>query len=273
MKKAILPVILFLLLPGLFLSAQVAVNTNGSSAAGSAMLDVSSTNKGLLTPRMTLAQRNAISSPATGLLIYQTDNIPGFYYYNGTSWTAMSGSSGGGGGTSSTHYVGEPYLGGIVYWVSATGDSGLVVSLVDLGDQFSGEMFNCNLNDSYARSDWYGKGNTAEIIAFNIENNIECESFAAKVCNDYTAGGSGWYLPSRTELVRLWTNLYEVHKAFDKLNAVTPGSASPMKTFEYWSSTTAENVYGYVVDFFDGDVDKFYKNSNHFVRAVKFFKP
>jgi hypothetical protein len=39
---------------------------------------------------MTLAQRNAIATPATGLLIYQTNNTPGFYYYNGTAWTAVS---------------------------------------------------------------------------------------------------------------------------------------------------------------------------------------
>jgi hypothetical protein len=52
----------------------------------SAMLDVSSTDKGLLIPRMTKAQRDAIGSPVSGLMIYQTDNTPGFYFYDGTSW-------------------------------------------------------------------------------------------------------------------------------------------------------------------------------------------
>jgi hypothetical protein len=56
----------------------------------SAQLDVVSTSKGMLLPRMTLAQRNAIASPATGLLVYQTDNTPGFYYYNGASWIQFS---------------------------------------------------------------------------------------------------------------------------------------------------------------------------------------
>jgi hypothetical protein len=56
----------------------------------SAQLDVTSTSKGLLLPRMTLAQRNLIVSPATGLLVYQTDNTPGFYYYNGASWIQFS---------------------------------------------------------------------------------------------------------------------------------------------------------------------------------------
>lgn len=56
----------------------------------SAQLDVSSTTKGMLAPRMTMAQRDAITSPATGLLIFQTDNTPGFYYFNGTVWAAIT---------------------------------------------------------------------------------------------------------------------------------------------------------------------------------------
>lgn len=67
----------------------VAVNTDGSTADGSAILDVKSTNKGLLIPRMDLNARGLIASPATGLIIYQTDNTPGFYYYNGLAWGGM----------------------------------------------------------------------------------------------------------------------------------------------------------------------------------------
>ena len=51
------------------LQAQMAVNTDGSSADASAMLDIKSTTKGFLAPRMTEAQKNAISSPAAGLLV------------------------------------------------------------------------------------------------------------------------------------------------------------------------------------------------------------
>jgi hypothetical protein len=62
----------------------------------SAALEVNSTTKGFLLPTMTQTQRNAISTPATGLLIYQSDNTPGFYYYNGAAWTAIAGAAGGG---------------------------------------------------------------------------------------------------------------------------------------------------------------------------------
>jgi hypothetical protein len=64
-----------------------AVGIGTSSPHPSAQLDVTSTNKGLLVPRLTLAQRGAISSPVAGLLIYQTDGTPGYYTYNGSFWT------------------------------------------------------------------------------------------------------------------------------------------------------------------------------------------
>ncbi|MFM6924235.1 MAG: hypothetical protein ACKOU7_01940, partial [Ferruginibacter sp.] len=51
-----------------------------------AILDVSSSSKGALLPRMNAANRAAIASPATGLTVYQTDGTAGYYYYNGTAW-------------------------------------------------------------------------------------------------------------------------------------------------------------------------------------------
>lgn len=69
-------------------SAQASIGIATPDA--SAMLDITATGKGLLIPRMPMANRPA--SPAIGLLIYQTDNTPGFYFYNGTAWTAVSGS-------------------------------------------------------------------------------------------------------------------------------------------------------------------------------------
>ena len=65
-------VIVTLLITANISYSQVGIGT--SSPAGSSQLDVSSTTKGLLPPRMTTSQRDAISSPATGLQIYNTDN-------------------------------------------------------------------------------------------------------------------------------------------------------------------------------------------------------
>lgn len=72
----------------LLLTTSLAINyLNGQVA--SAIIDYTSTTKGVLIPRMTLAQRNAIASPAPALLIYQTDNNPGFYYFD-TAWRGLS---------------------------------------------------------------------------------------------------------------------------------------------------------------------------------------
>lgn len=61
----------------------------GTVPNNSAALDVSSTNKGLLIPRMSTAQRSAIASPATGLLVYDT-GTQSFWYYTGTNWTSLA---------------------------------------------------------------------------------------------------------------------------------------------------------------------------------------
>ena len=52
----------------------------------SAALDITDTTRGILIPRMTMAQRNNIKRPATGLLVYQTDSINGIWFYDGNSW-------------------------------------------------------------------------------------------------------------------------------------------------------------------------------------------
>ena len=55
------------------------------------MLDVSSNTQGVLVPRMDSAHRATISSPATGLLVYQTNGLtPGFYFYTGSAWTSLN---------------------------------------------------------------------------------------------------------------------------------------------------------------------------------------
>jgi hypothetical protein len=71
-------------------SQGVAINSTGAAADTSAMLDIVSAAKGLLIPRMTQTQRNAIPVPAEGLLIYQTDSSPGFYFYNSSAWTLVN---------------------------------------------------------------------------------------------------------------------------------------------------------------------------------------
>lgn len=99
MNKLIYLFILFLCSIAQFeaLAQCVAISADNSDPDPSAMLDVKSTTKGVLFPRMTQVQRNAIADPAPGLMIYQTDIGPGLYYNAGTSaipaWSLMGGNS------------------------------------------------------------------------------------------------------------------------------------------------------------------------------------
>jgi hypothetical protein len=69
-------------------SKGVSINSDNTLAHPSSILEISSTDKGVLIPRIAKANRPA--NPATGLLVYQIDNTPGFYYYNGTAWRILS---------------------------------------------------------------------------------------------------------------------------------------------------------------------------------------
>ena len=88
-------VIMIVMLPGT-IKAQNIFPSNGSAGIGTAtpgassLLEMQSTTKGMLIPRMTKTQRDAIAAPATGLMIYQTNNTPGFYYYDGSTWKQMA---------------------------------------------------------------------------------------------------------------------------------------------------------------------------------------
>ena len=57
---------------------------NNATPDASSIIDMVATNRGVLVPRMLAANKTAIASPATGLLIYQTDGTAGFYYNAGT---------------------------------------------------------------------------------------------------------------------------------------------------------------------------------------------
>jgi hypothetical protein len=87
MKKTI--TLIFILTICSFSFAQVGIGTPTPNA--SAMLDIESTESGLLIPRMTEAERDAIASPEKSLIIYQTDVTEGFYYFDGTTWVALGG--------------------------------------------------------------------------------------------------------------------------------------------------------------------------------------
>jgi hypothetical protein len=268
-------------------NAQVVVTTDGSSADGSAMLEVKSDDKGFLPPRMTENQRDGISDPATGLIIYQTNGTAGLYEYNGTAWVPVKGTADGsetmvtagdnvtitGTGTTASpyvvnavpnHYVGELYGGGVVFWVDHTGQHGLIVSMIDLGNTPWSNVSNVFIGTT---NDWNGAGNTTAITGQS--GHI---SSAAKLCVDYTnidygtGTYSDWYLPSRAELNHVWNNLYEVQKALSSV-----AGSDKMEILYYWSSTERSNVEAWIFFFVDGTAYHYPKSNSYFVRAVRAF--
>ena len=98
-------------------NAQVGIGVSTANIHPSAQLDVSSTTKGFLPPRMTEVQKIAISNPASGLLVYQTDGVSGYYYFDGAVWKNGLGPQGptGPAGLSATSTMAE---------ASTTGSSG-----------------------------------------------------------------------------------------------------------------------------------------------------
>ena len=72
--------------------SQVGIGT--TTPASSAELDVTSTTKGFLPPRMTATERAAISLPVAGLMVYQSDGTSGLYYYTGSAWVYIINASG-----------------------------------------------------------------------------------------------------------------------------------------------------------------------------------
>ena len=72
---------------GLDTNAQVGIGT--TSPDPTSQLDIISSSKGLLIPRLTTLQKSAINSPANGLLIYQLDDTPGFYFFDHGKWQRL----------------------------------------------------------------------------------------------------------------------------------------------------------------------------------------
>ncbi len=95
MKRTLLFLALAILFSYNVLSQGVAINNDNSNADASAMLDIKSANKGLLIPRVDIADLNTkapVTSPSVSLLVYNTNTTTGvgYYYWDGTKWVRLT---------------------------------------------------------------------------------------------------------------------------------------------------------------------------------------
>ncbi len=235
--------------------AQVGINNENPDA--SAALDITSTTGGLLIPRMTETQRDAINPAATGLMIYQTDGTPGFYYYNGNSWSEV-------GATSATYSIGDIVNGGVVFWLDSTGQHGLVVAMSDVATSVQWGCYGTDLpnvpNVSYNGGNPSGLG--AEIgDGFNNTNNILKDCPTAPAALAARSYGPDWFLPSAKELNQMY------------INKTTLEGVSGFTAFSsyYWSSSEYGFNFAWYQYFPNGSQINYYKNYPYYVRAVRAF--
>jgi hypothetical protein len=238
------------------------------------MLDVASSSKGVLVPRMTAVQKLAITSPATGLMIFQTDGVSGFFYYTGSTWSAVGGGalpSGTNGQVlqvadgsptwvGSSLVVGESYGGGKIAYILQPGDPGYSALeqhglIAATSDQSTGILFGCGGTNMGAVGFLIGSGryNTEA-----IHQNCVVMEGAATVCRNYAGGGfTDWYLPNKAEINKLYIN-----------RIMIGGFESTL----YWSSSEFDGGYAWEQDFETGLYVHGYKTDVSInVRAVRSF--
>ena len=146
-----------------------------------------------------------------------------------------------------THYVGELFGGGIVFYVDHTGEHGLIASLDDLSDNVAWSATTATEIGTNAQSYYNGDVNTAAIVA---QDNTS--GYAVTLCNNYSNDGfSDWYLPAFLELQFFGEMQVVVGKILENdgnssTNGMTFSYPSGM-SMRYWTSTEfdAENVLIY----------------------------
>ena len=235
--------------------AQVGINIETPDA--SAALDITSTTGGLLVPRMTAAQRDAITTPSQGLIIFCSDCAFGEGELQIRLTSSWKNTIGGDVNDPGPLAIGDTYQGGIVFYLDGNG-GGLIAAP---SDQSSAE-WGCDGQSIGGTGSAVGTGaaNTTAIVSGCSETAI-----AAKICADYTDGTySDWFLPSKDALNLMYENI----GPGDELGL---GDIGNFGLNPYWSSTEFGNDGAWFQTFHDGGQYFSNKNFTVNVRAVRAF--
>lgn len=265
-------------------NAQVGIGTNAPSS--SAKLEVSSTTKGFLPPRMTYAQRNAITSPAKGLIIYCIDcgGCNGeAQLYNGFQWVNMLGGEASYAQATTTYTVGQSAQGGIIAYIFQQGDPGydpncqhgLVAAPTDLNNngqriEIQWGCLGVDLTGANGSALLTGKRNTDDIVS--QISLCSSQNIAAKLCADYTNGGySDWFLPSAVELDKLHINRVIIGQQTAQNPFGFADGSGNSSSLWYWASTETDANAAWAMWFGVGASGPIDKPDTRAVRPIRYF--
>ena len=234
-------------------NAQVGIGIPTTQIDPSAQLQVSSTTKGFLPPVMTQAQRNAIASPAQGLMIFCADcGVNGQpQFYNGSSWRNMLG---GAAYDQTTHTCGTANIHNPnLTYGTMTDAEGNEYKTIVIGTQ---EWMAENLNTSIYRNgdpipsglsnaEWENTGNASQGACsyYNNQSNYDCPY--GKLYNWYAVGDTrnlcpaGWHVPSTQEWALLTSFLGGEDVAGGKMKSTALWSSV---NYDYYDENTFEVV-------------------------------
>jgi hypothetical protein len=243
--------------------AQVGIGTNAPDA--SAALDITSTTRGLLPPRMTAAQRDGITTPSQGLIIFCTDcaSDAGELQISLSSvWKNLPV----GDVNDPPPAIGDTYQGGIVFYLDGSG-GGLIAALSDQGSGIRWYNGTHTTTGATATTIGTGSSNTGLIIA-SQGGTAGSYTYAAGICADYTVDDGGvtyddWFLPSQDELNEMRQNIGQG-------NTSGSGNVGGFSS-SYWSSTEYDNYYAWRQSFSSGNQYHYGKVNANYVRAVRAF--
>jgi hypothetical protein len=234
-------------------------STTGNAATATTAGNITATTNTTLTSLSNLATVGTITSGVWSGTAVAVEKGGTGLISSGTNGQVLTSTGSGTLTWTGTHYIGETYGGGKVFYVYDNGKHGLIAAT---SDQSTGiRWYGGSNTNTRARGDGVGAGlkNTAIIIA--NQGAVDGNALAATVCNEYSVTVDGvtygdWYLPSKHELDLLYLQ-----------KTVVGGFAGNY----YWSSTEGDYYFAWTQGFVGGNQGNGSKSSTLYVRAIRAF--
>jgi len=263
-------------LANLTVTNAIAGSITGNAATATTAGNITATTNTTLTSLSSLATVGTITSGVWSGTAVAIEKGGTGLTAAGTSGQVLTSTGSGTLTWTGTHYIGESYGGGKVFYVYDNGKHGLIAATSDQSTSI--RWYGGSNTNTRARGDGVGAGlkNTSIIIA--VQSGIytptyDGSAFAATVCNEYSVTVDGvtygdWYLPSKHELNLMYTN---IGQGASSPNTNIGGFANNLNNL-YWSSTEDSNQYAWSQDFSNGTQYRLSaKLYTYYVRAIRAF--